>query len=141
PAPAARVRRNSVVRNHAVGAGRLVARTELARLLRRRKRPNQGPVEDPLAAQIRAANDRLQTAKLVREFCLQAAEGGLRFGLALLRGELHHETTRLALRRLGRSPSGGRRRRRRARAGCRRRGWFTRLRLERDRAAVARPLR
>src|SRR5262249_48338232 len=62
------------VMNHALAAGSLVVRAELARLLRRRKRPNQGPIEDPLAAQIRAANDRLQTAKLVREFCLQAAE-------------------------------------------------------------------
>src|SRR5262249_21356576 len=51
-------------------------------------------------------------------------------------GGLRGEPSRRALRRLRRSPGGSRRRRRRARAGCR--GWFTRLRLERDRAAVAR---
>src|SRR5262249_61126689 len=103
-APAGRVRRKSVVRNVALAAGSLVAGAELARLLRGCKRPNQGPIEDPFAAEVCAANDRLQVAKLIREFCLQAAEGGLRFGLALLRGQLHDEATRLALPRLPRRP-------------------------------------
>jgi len=71
----------SVVRNEALAAGGLVVRAELAGLVRRCKRSNHGAIEDALAAEIRAANDRLQPVELVGELCLQAAEGGLRFRL------------------------------------------------------------
>src|SRR5438093_13244749 len=75
-APDASVKRSSVVGNHALAAGGLVARAELAGLVRRCKWSDHGPIEYALAAKLRAADDRLQAGKLARQSRLRAREGG-----------------------------------------------------------------
>src|SRR5207302_11308183 len=79
----------SILLDDALAAGSLEATAQTIGLAGRGEWPDHRAVEDTLGSEIGAPNGRLLTIEQMRILRLQRADRGLRFGVALLRRNLH----------------------------------------------------